>query len=308
MSPAEMSEGAELAHTLLSDTSVKIPNIDAVSKKLQKLINDGKNGLHFICDFDMTLSRHWVKDEEGKPIRNSSTHGVLGKYKRLSKEFHNETQRLYNHYYPIEIDQTLTFEEKVPEMVAWWQQAHTALISQKITKEDISLMVKQTYVEMRPDVDVFLKTCSDMSIPLLVFSAGVSDVIEEVLVQHKLLHDNMHIVSNKMGWNADNVCDHFEEPLIHVFNKSEFCLEDTAYYDTIQHRPNVVLIGDSVGDVLMSQGLKHDTCLNIGFLNHDIDTLYEKYSHLYDIIIVGDSSIAPILNILNKLQRSPHNI
>lgn len=37
-------------------------------------------------DFDMTLSRHWVKDEEGKPIRNSSTHGVLGKYKRLSKE------------------------------------------------------------------------------------------------------------------------------------------------------------------------------------------------------------------------------
>lgn len=163
-------------------------------------------------------------------------------------------------------------------------------------------MVKQTYVEMRPEVDTFLKTCSDMSIPLLVFSAGVSDVIEEALRQHSMLHDNMHIVSNKMGWNADGVCDHFEEPLIHVFNKSEFCLEKTAYYDSIQDRPNVILVGDSVGDVLMSQGLQHDICLNVGFLNHDIDTLSEKYSQLYDIVIVGDSSIAPLLTVLEKLQ------
>ncbi|KAJ2959428.1 hypothetical protein NQZ79_g5059 [Umbelopsis isabellina] len=269
---------------------------------------------YLVSDFDMTLSRHWVKDENGKPVRNHSTHAVLGKYKRLSPEvithfflfhFHAETQRLYNHYYPIEIDQSLTFEQKVPEMISWWKQAHNAIIGQGITKEaavDISLMVQQSYIEMRPDVDQFLKLCSDETIPLLVFSAGVSDIIHEVLKSHGMLFDNMHIVSNQMGWNENSVCDHFVDPLIHVFNKSEFSLENTAYYDTIKDRTNVILVGDSVGDVLMSQGVQHDTCLNIGFLNHDIDDLYEKYSKLYDILILGDSSIKPIMKILEKLQ------
>lgn len=50
-------------------------------------------------------------------------------------QFHAETQRLYNHYYPIEIDQSLTFEQKVPEMISWWKQAHNAIIGQGITKE-----------------------------------------------------------------------------------------------------------------------------------------------------------------------------
>lgn len=208
-------------------------------------------------------------------------------------------------------------------MVAWWQQAHAALIGQSITREgnwivfhwflmfirgsyfhsiDIALMVKQTYVEMRPNTDIFLKKCADMDIPLLVFSAGVVDVIQEALNQHNMFHDNMHIVSNKMGWNADGICDHFEDPLIHVFNKSEFSLEKTDYYKTIKERKNVILLGDSVGDVLMSQGVQHDTCLNIGFLNHDVETLYPKYSQLYDIVIVDDSSIDPVVSILEKLQ------
>ncbi|CAO3663125.1 unnamed protein product [Umbelopsis ramanniana] len=302
MSPAEVNEGVELVHNLLLNPTVRIANIEVVASKLQKLLSHGKNEVHFICDFDMTLSRHWVKNADGKPVRNSSSHGVLGRYKRLSPEFHTETQRLYDHYYPIEIDQALTFEEKVPEMVAWWQQAHAALIGQSITREDIALMVKQTYVEMRPNTDIFLKKCADMDIPLLVFSAGVVDVIQEALNQHNMFHDNMHIVSNKMGWNADGICDHFEDPLIHVFNKSEFSLEKTDYYKTIKERKNVILLGDSVGDVLMSQGVQHDTCLNIGFLNHDVETLYPKYSQLYDIVIVDDSSIDPVVSILEKLQ------
>jgi HAD superfamily hydrolase (TIGR01544 family) len=166
---------------------------------------------------------------------------------------------------------------------------------------DIALMVKQTYVEMRPDVETLLKKCAVADIPLLVFSAGVTDVIHEVLNQHNMFHHNMHIVSNKMGWNAKDVCDHFEEPLIHVFNKSEFSLETTDYYNTIKHRGNVILLGDSIGDVHMSQGIQHDICLNIGFLNHDVDTLIEKYSQLYDIVIVGDSSVAPVLSILEQI-------
>ncbi|KAG2182930.1 hypothetical protein INT44_005911 [Umbelopsis vinacea] len=302
MSPAEVNEGVELVHNLLLNPSVKIANIEAVASKLQKILSHGKDEAHFICDFDMTLSRHWVKGADGKPVRNSSTHGVLGRYKRLSPEFHTETQRLYNHYYPIEIDQTLTFEEKVPEMVAWWTQAHEILIGQSITKEDIALMVKQTYVEMRPKADLFLKKCADINIPLLVFSAGVGDVIQEALNQHNMFYHNMHIVSNKMGWNDRGICDHFEEPLIHVFNKSEFCLDKTDYYQTIKDRKNVILLGDSVGDVLMSQGVQHDTCLNIGFLNHDVEALYPKYSQLYDIVIIGDSSVEPVLSILEKLQ------
>jgi hypothetical protein len=70
MSPAEIADGAKLgkreihvvqrhgwdneltlqtANALLSESSVKITNIDVVAQKLQKLISNGKKGVHFIC-------------------------------------------------------------------------------------------------------------------------------------------------------------------------------------------------------------------------------------------------------------------
>ena len=163
-------------------------------------------------------------------------------------------------------------------------------------------MAEETPVMLRPGVETVLELCYTRNIPFLVFSAGIGDVIDQVLKANKLMFPNMHIVSNMMHYNAKGVCDGFEEPLIHVFNKSEFQLETTPYYPTIQDRSNVVLVGDSLGDLQMSQGVKHELCLNIGLCNHDWKASEEQYMDAFDIVIMYDANLNPLIDMLEYLQ------
>lgn len=166
---------------------------------------------------------------------------------------------------------------------------------------DIINMVEQVSIELRSEVDKVLEKCRDLDVPFLVFSAGIGNIIEQILKKRQLYFDNMHIVSNMMKFNDEDVCIGFNDPLIHVFNKSEFQLETTSYYSLIENRTNVILVGDSLGDLQMSQGIKHDLCLNIGYLNHDIEQLEPRYLQAFDIVIEGDANMIPILEILKQL-------
>ncbi|KAL0078172.1 pyrimidine 5'-nucleotidase [Phycomyces blakesleeanus] len=292
---------------LLQNPTVRIQNQIVTKNKLTKILNDGPSNLHFICDFDMTMSRHWVRNHETDALeRNASSHGIPGKYSKISPEFKAATKKIYNTYYPIEINRSMTHEEKVPFMIEWWETAHKLIIDQKITKYDITDMVQEARLELRPVLKEVLDRCAASKIPFLVFSAGIGNIIEDVLVHAGLYFKNMHIVSNMMEFNSDvgkggGVCVGFREPLIHVFNKSEFQLETTDYYSQIENRQNVILVGDSLGDLQMSKGVRHEMCLNIGFLNHDIEALEPKYKEMFDIVIVGDANMLPIQSIIESL-------
>jgi 5'-nucleotidase len=210
--------------------------------------------------------------------------------------------RIFNTYYPIEIDPTKTHEEKTPYMIQWWNEAHTNIVAQKLKREDLVHMAEQARLELRPGVERVLKGCRDTNVPFLVFSAGIGNIIEEILKQANLFYENMHIVSNMMEINEKEEIVDFKEPLIHVFNKSEFQLETSPYHKLIEERGNVILMGDSLGDLQMSQGVKHDLCFNIGFLNHDIKTLEQAYTDSFDLVIEGDANMEPVIELLNTIE------
>ncbi|KAI7902722.1 pyrimidine 5'-nucleotidase [Cokeromyces recurvatus] len=298
-----LSQAKALVDSFLRISTVRINNLANTTDKLRKIIQDGQSNLHIISDFDMTMSRHWVRNKKTDALeRNSSSHGIPAKSNILSIEYKKETDRLYNTYYPIEIDQNMKYEEKVPYMMKWWQEAHENLVKQKLSKHDLQAMVQQVNLEFRAGLDQVLSQCKDSEVPFLVFSAGISNIIEELLKQANLFYDNMHIVSNMMVFNEDGICIDFKEPLIHVFNKSEFQLETTPYFKLIEQRKNVILMGDSLGDLQMSQGVSHDLCLNIGFLNHDIKALESAYVNAFDIIIEGDANMDPVIEILKSIE------
>lgn len=128
------------------------------------------------------------------------------------------------------------------------------------------------------------------------------DVIEEILIAEKLYHSNMHVVSNKMIFNPETgICDEFAEPLIHIFNKSEVAIKESYYHKTIEDRKNVILLGDSIGDLKMSSGVKHDVCLNIGFLNYDNDEVLKIYLEKFDIVVTGDGPMEVANMILRAI-------
>ena len=66
-------------------------------------------------------------------------------------------------------------------------------------------------------------------------------------------------------------------------------------------RKNVILLGDSIGDLKMGEGVKHQSQLTIGFLNHDIENLKELYMNSFDIVITNDESFEFVNMLLNQL-------
>ena len=53
----------------------------------------------------------------------------------------------------------------------------------------------------RDHSDWLLKELHAHDVPLLIFSAGLGDIIEEVIRQQYTMYDNIHIVSNYMDFN-----------------------------------------------------------------------------------------------------------
>jgi len=282
---------------LLSFQNVEIKNFENVEKKLLKIINDGKDSVHLISDFDMTITKYWYN---GK--RSPSSHDILTRSSKVSENYRKRCEDLKAKFYPIEISPELTTEQKFPYMVEWWENADQAILDEKIHKDTIADMVRETPVVYRQGIKEVLHTCKDKNIPFLVFSAGVQNVIQEALMQSNLYFDNMNVVSNKMAFNEETgICDRFVGPLFHVFNKDNFGLEGTDYEKLLENRNNVIICGDSLGDIKMADGVKHETCLSIGFLNLNKEKMLDKYMNTFDIVITDDGPFDLVNEILSIL-------
>lgn len=63
----------------------------------------------------------------------------------------------------------------------------------------------------------------------------------------------------------------FKGQLIHTFNKREGALSHAASLRELQGRPNVLLLGDSLGDLTMADGVSEpQNILTVGFLNDQV--------------------------------------
>ncbi|GMH89607.1 hypothetical protein TrST_g3511 [Triparma strigata] len=254
------------------------------------LLAGGTANLAVVADFDRTMSG----------AKSISAHGVLERVDVFDEEFQKLTQANTAKYYPIEIDPNLTIEQKLPHMRDWYEKNHAAMASQNITKPKISEAVRSANVIMREKSLEVIDFVQRAGIPLLIFSAGLGDIIEEVL-EFKMneislkLEESTKVVSNRMVFRGEELVG-FSEPLIHMFNKNQGAvpveLQPTA--------PNQILMGDGYGDRTMCDGAETpaDVLLKFGFLNDHVDEKLESYLDAFDIVIVDDGSMECVLKIL----------
>ncbi|KAI9326212.1 pyrimidine 5'-nucleotidase [Obelidium mucronatum] len=305
---------------------VRIQNIDAVRAKVRAIEAKGIDALHVISvliyliageDFDMTMTRFWHNG-----ARSPSTHAVLTRSHRVSDEFRTETDALYKKFYPMEISTTLSFEEKYKAMEEWWSTAHERIVALKLSRRDLKDIVATTQapVVFRDGIHEVVKVCEGFGMPFLVFSAGIYgshlsftavvapyrillDVIKEILEHSSLKPNNVHIVSNRMKFGENDICVAFEDPLIHTFNKNESGVHGAPYQAAVESRPNVILMGDSLGDLNMKDGVAHEISLTIGFLNHDTDVYLEKYLAAFDVVVLDDSPMTFVAELLKAIAK-----
>uniref|UniRef100_A0A673ANP6 5'-nucleotidase n=1 Tax=Sphaeramia orbicularis TaxID=375764 RepID=A0A673ANP6_9TELE len=238
-----------------------------------------------ISDFDMTLTRF-----AHNGMRVPTTHNILDNRLLINEDC--TKKELLNTYYPIEIDAGRSTEEKLPLMVEWWTKVHELLIDQRIRKDMLARAVKESSAMLREGYKVFFDHLAEHHIPLLIFSAGVGDVLEEVIRQNHVFHPNINIISNYMDFDHTGVLQAFKGQLIHTFNKRQGALSHAAHLRQVQDRPNVLLLGDSLGDLTMADGVT-DThnILTIGFLNDQVEERKESYINSFDIVLVKDETM-----------------
>lgn len=268
--------------------------------KLDKIKLDGFDKLHIISDYDKTLTYALDNNKRMETIYAKIRNSGL-----MSKEYENKGNAIFKKYYPIEISTNHSLDEKKRAMEEWWNRFYKLGVEFKIYKTLFQEVIDRNPSKLREGVKELFKFSSDKQIPFLIFSAGMGDGITYVLKKENLNNSNVHVVSNFFKFNDDGIAIGFNEPLIHTFNKNETSVPK-EYLNKIQHKTNVILLGDSLGDLNMAEGIEHNEIIKIGFLNYTEND--EKYNDFikpyldgYDVIITEDSDINLLNNVLKTL-------
>ena len=262
--------------------------------KVAALNEGGLHSLSVILDFDRTMSTYWAP---GRKAKGRSCHGILEAFRSPSMKARAE--ELNAKYFPLETSPNLSMEEKTPLMIDWYDAINGLLIADGLRREDVASAVAQSGVVLRDGVAQIIDFCGEHHVPLLVFSAGIGDVLQEVLLQrYGLLPPEVIIVSNWMRFDADGALVGWSRPVLHMFNKNEGRLLDDPSFVPLLERANVVLAGDSLGDAAMADGGGHALVLRFGLLNDGIQSLLAQYSTLYDVVLLDDAPLFPALAVL----------
>lgn len=277
-----------------SHPKVRVGDTGSLEKKIRKFAEDGPEHMLVIADFDYTLSR--TKNVDGEQC--CQTYGVFERHAlTVSPEYGKLFAELTEKYLPIELDALLSFEEKAPYMIEWWQKSNEHILTANHTEEAIERIVKESPMHLRCGVDVMVQELERQNIPLVILSAGIGNIIE-ICLRLKLgkVPNNVHIISNMMHFDEKGIACGFSDPLIHTFCKNGTMIEEcSSLRGELDGRYNILLLGDSLGDLSMADGYISDgnlkTTLKIGFLNGCFDKHYEKFVESFDVVLVDDQTM-----------------
>ncbi|XP_053117605.1 cytosolic 5'-nucleotidase 3A isoform X2 [Hemicordylus capensis] len=246
--------------------TVHIKDPERVEEIICGLIKGGAAKLQIITDFDMTLSRFSF---QGK--RCPTCHNIIDNCKLITDECRKKLLQLKEIYYAIEIDPSLTIEEKYPYMVEWYNKSHALLIEQGLQKDKLAEIVRESDVMLKEGYENFFDKLHEHNIPVFIFSAGIGDILEEIIHQAGIYHPNVKVVSNFMDFDENGILKGFKGELIHVYNKHDGALKNTEYFKQLKDNSNIILLGDSQGDLTMADGVANvEHILKIGYLNDKV--------------------------------------
>jgi len=286
----------ETTRTLLTDCRAHVKDRVGLDAKLAQLAAGGPANLQIITDFDYTMSR---AHKGGAPV--DCSWGVLENYSKLPLTYTEKVKILRDKYYPIEVDPSIPVDKKIPLMSEWYTKANLLLAESGVRADWFSVMVSESNCELRDSTDQLLSCLHRENIPLIVLSAGIGDLIQEILSHFKVLYDNVRIVSNFLEFDSKtgSVLGLKTDPCIHMYNKR------APSQEGLEQRKNIILIGDSIGDVSMADGIQGiNVSLKIGFLNKNVEGNLPLYLDKFDVVLVDDQTMnfpmAIIEDILNE--------
>ena len=275
-----------------------ISNPNYFEKIKSKMKKDGKNNLHILADFDRTLTYGKLNGKKTPSIIS-----LLRDGNHLTKDYAEKANALFEKYHPIEIDPDVSLEEKKIAMVEWWKVHNELLIKSGLSQEDLKSIVKSRGVKFRKGVLEFLDYLNKNKIPLVIISAsGAGDAIPMFFEEVGKNYPNILYVINEFNWDEKGKAISQKDKIIHAMNKDETIVKEIPeIYSKIKDRKNVILLGDSIGDIEMIKGFEFDNLIKIGFLNSDIDRFEKVYKENFDVVLEDDCDFSFVNELIRKL-------
>ncbi len=276
--------------------NVIISRTERYEQLVSTLREGGPSNLHVVADFDKTLTKGVWKGE-----KRFSLIELIRKYHYLPLGYVTEAYGLADTYRPWENDLSLSLEERKKRMVEWWSTHVHVMGKYGLSRKIVEKIIAEQELGPREGLSTFLDTLSAKQVPLLILSAAVTDLIEGFLRKEKMMHDNMHVISNAFAYDAAGIVTGYQSMIIHSLNKSEVAVRDSPYFPLVKNRPNVILLGDGLGDVEMADGLNHACVLKVGFLNDNVEKNLDAYTQAYDVVILNDGKMDFVNELLKEI-------
>jgi len=247
-------------------------------KTLERISTWKDKDVYILTDFDRTLT-------EG---RSESSWGILSKSDLITKEYALDRQKLYNYYRPIEINEEMDYDTKNKLMIEWWNK-HIGLFIKYNLKEDVikKAALDTNVMSFRKGTKEFLKDMNDRNIPVIIISAGIGNFIKQFLINNNCDYENIYIVSNFIKFENGYAIG-IEGTIIHSLNKNEVSIP-LEIKEIINKRKNIILMGDSISDVLMAKEEDRADALKIGFLEEKIEENLSFYKNAFDIVCTNNT-------------------
>ncbi len=275
-----------------------ISDRESLEKTKKSILKDGPQKVHILADFDKTLTRAFVGGKS-----TPSLISILRDENYLTADYTQTTKKLYEKYHLIEISPEIPLAEKKKLINEWYVKVFNLLIDSGLTKEILEKVINSDRVQFRQGFNEFIDILKINNIPLVIMSASGlgEEAISMFLEKEGKLYENIHIVSNSFQWDENGRALAVKEPIIHSMNKDETLLENFPFFQKIENRKNVILLGDNLEDINMVLGFGYDNLLKVGFLNEKTEESLEHYKKAFDVVILNDVSLNYINNLLKEI-------
>ncbi|KAK3882709.1 hypothetical protein Pcinc_012916 [Petrolisthes cinctipes] len=283
---------------LLKRDHIRMKDLGRVEQVLTSIVAEGYSKLQVIADFDRTLTRVWYN---GKKCE--TCYGIMDNSPVMPDFYREEANQLLARYYPIELDPHMTEAEKIPHMMEWYKNIHALILKCHVNKSSLKGMVSDSNIRLRDGTEELFGALHRAGVPVLVLSAGMGDVLVEVLQHFNVYTDNVKVVANFFKYNKEGVIEGFQGDAIHMFNKNENAIHSSDYFQRLEGRANVILMGDSLGDIKMAVGVPNPVnVLKIGFLNDKIEERLESFMNNFDLVLIDDQTMDVARTVLDQLK------
>lgn len=249
-----------------------------INSNKPKDIRFTKDNFYVAIDFDRTITSR----------ASCGTWDVCGD--TMGYEFLKLKDALKDKYAPIELDYSISYEEKKAAMVEWWTSILKLHYEYGLTQKKLEESINLGKLIFRTGAKEFLYKMHKMEIPVVILSAGIGNVIKIFLTNNDCYYDNIKIISNLMEFDENGRLKQSNNKLIHTLNKTMngHITQDLAL--KISNRPYRLLIGDFIEDKNMVPSNEWDKTVSIGFLDANVERNLEFYKHDFDVVLTDEDA------------------